>query len=46
VLCPNGTLEAVARKEPKTLDEMRGIDEVRRWQVEALGAELLGGLTA
>ena len=44
VLCPNGTLEAVARKEPRSLEEMREVAELRRWQVEALGAELLGAI--
>jgi len=41
VLCPNGTLEAIARVEPKTPEQLRGVDGVRRWQVEALGKDLL-----
>lgn len=41
VLCPNGTLEAIARTRPKTLDELRGIPGVRGWQVDTFGRELL-----
>jgi ribonuclease D len=41
VLCPNGTLEAIAQAEPETLDEMSHIADVRRWQLEVIGAELL-----
>jgi ribonuclease D len=45
VLCPNGSLEGVARKEPKDLAEMREVEGLRRWQVEVLGAELLAALS-
>jgi ribonuclease D len=41
VACPNGTLEAIARAMPGTLDELRALPEIRRWQVEAAGAALL-----
>lgn len=41
VLCPNGTLEAIARAEPTTLEELGELSEVRRWQLEAIGNELL-----
>jgi ribonuclease D len=41
VLCPNGTLEAVARVQPKTLDELAAIRELRRWQLREIGEELL-----
>lgn len=41
VLCPNATLEAIARACPKTIDELRGIPGIRRWQTETFGAELL-----
>ena len=41
VLCPNGTLEAIAQHEPETLEEMGQLAEVRRWQLEVVGAELL-----
>jgi len=46
VLCPNGTLEAIARTRPGSLDELRGIPGVRRWQVEAFGQDLLDAVAA
>lgn len=44
VLCPNGTLEGVARKAPRDTTELRDIPELRRWQAEVLGAELVGAV--
>lgn len=44
VLCPNGILEAVARLEPKTMEEMGRIGELRRWQCEVIGPALIEGL--
>jgi len=44
VLCPNGTLEAVARAEPKTMTELGAIGELRRWQLAVIGPALLGAL--
>ncbi len=41
VLCPNGTLEAIARAQPTTLEALAAVEGVRKWQVEALGKELL-----
>ena len=41
VLCPNGTLEAIARAQPATLEALAAVEGVRRWQVEALGKDLL-----
>jgi hypothetical protein len=46
VLCPNGTLEAIARANPDTLEQMAGLPEIRRWQLREIGEELLGALTA
>jgi ribonuclease D len=46
VLCPRDRLEAIARRNPRTLDELAQVADVRRWQVEVLGTELLGALTA
>jgi ribonuclease D len=46
VLCPNATLEAIARARPATLDELGGIPGIRRWQVETFGEELLGAVAA
>ena len=37
VLCPNGALQAVARVAPPTVAELEGIEELRRWQIAALG---------
>lgn len=40
VLCPNGTLEAIARANPQSIDEMKGIPGLREWQRREFGAEL------
>ena len=44
VLCPKGTLEAVARAKPKTKADLAHIPDLRKWQAEVLGAEFLGAL--
>ncbi|HZI42746.1 MAG TPA: HRDC domain-containing protein [Gemmatimonadaceae bacterium] len=44
VLCSRDRLEAVARRNPATLDEMSEIAELRRWQVKVLGPEFLSAL--
>lgn len=44
VLCPNGTLEAIARANPATLEALAGVEGVRWWQLRELGAELLEAL--
>jgi ribonuclease D len=44
VLCPKGTLEAVARARPKTSAALGQIHELRKWQVELLGAGFLKAL--
>jgi ribonuclease D len=44
VLCPNGTLEAVARALPKAAEELLGIPGVRKWQAREIGAELVAAL--
>lgn len=44
VLCPKGTLEAVARAMPSTTQAMAEIPEVRKWQAEVLGADFLTAL--
>jgi ribonuclease D len=46
VLCPNGTLEAIARAEPENLGALEGVDGVRRWQLEILGTGLLAAMHA
>ncbi len=44
VLCPNGTLEAIARTNPKNLEALATTPAIRRWQVAEIGAELLAAL--
>jgi ribonuclease D len=44
VLCPKGTLEAVARARPTSESQLAAVPDVRRWQVEVLGREFLGAL--
>jgi ribonuclease D len=44
VLCPNGTLEAIARVRPRTVEELAGISDLRRWQLKEIGEELLRAL--
>lgn len=44
VLCPKGTLEAVARAHPKTLAELRAVPDMRKWQAEVLGKDFLATL--
>jgi len=44
VLCPRERLEAIARRKPTTLDELREVTDLRRWQAEVLGEEMLAVL--
>jgi len=44
VLCPNGTLEAIARVNPSTLEQLAQVPELRRWQLAEIGGALLTGL--
>jgi ribonuclease D len=44
VLCPNGILEAVARINPATPEQMSQIRELRRWQLREIGSGLLAAL--
>jgi ribonuclease D len=41
VLCPNGILEAIARLKPVTVSALVEVPEMRRWQRQVLGAELV-----
>ncbi len=41
VLCPNGTLQAIAQAVPTTAKELREIDHLKKWQEEALGVSKL-----
>ena len=40
-LMPRSQLEDIARARPSDVDELRAVDGVRAWQVEALGEELI-----
>ena len=44
VLCARDRLEAVARKNPTTIEELYAIPELRRWQIAELGEEFLEAL--
>ena len=44
VLCPNGVLEAIARVNPATLEQMADIQEMRRWQLREFGGRLLAAV--
>ena len=44
VLCPNGTLEAIARANPLNMSELAALPEPRRWQVAEIGSQLLAAL--
>jgi ribonuclease D len=37
VVCPNGALALIARAAPPSVDALRQVPDLRRWQVEALG---------
>ena len=41
VLCPNGILEAIARANPLSREALAELPELRRWQLQEIGAELL-----
>jgi ribonuclease D len=44
VLCSRDRLEAVARRNPSTVDELAEIPELRRWQVAELAEDFVGSL--
>ncbi len=39
VLCPNGTLQAIARAAPETKQQLGKLEDLKAWQADALGAE-------
>jgi ribonuclease D len=43
-LCAREKLETIARKRPKTIQELAEIPDLRRWQVEVLGEAFLRAL--
>lgn len=47
VLCPNGSLQAMARAAPGKPEDLHDVEEMRRWQIEALGPKaILAALAA
>jgi ribonuclease D len=44
VLCPNGTLEAIARADPDTVGQLEAVVELRRWQARTIGPALFDAL--
>ena len=46
VLCPNWLLEAIARAAPTNLEGLGTVEGIRRWQVGAIGPDLLEGNSA
>jgi ribonuclease D len=44
VLCPNGHLETIARLEPKSIGELSEVPDMRNWQREVVGKELVEAL--
>lgn len=45
LLCPNATLEAIARRMPAGPAELEAVPGVRRWQVNTFGDRLLGAIS-
>ncbi len=45
-LMPRSLLEEVARHEPTTLEELSAVPDLRRWQIEAFGEEMIWALRA
>ena len=45
-LCAREKLETIARKKPKTLEELAEIPDLRKWQIEVLGPAFLKALAA
>jgi ribonuclease D len=46
VLCPRERLEAVARRMPKSLEDLATVPDLRRWQAAELGSSFLEALQA
>lgn len=44
VLCPRERLEAIARRNPHSIEELMEVTDVRRWQAEVLGDEFIRAL--
>ncbi len=46
VLCSRDRLEVIARKRPKSVEELSEIKELRRWQIGVMGSDLIRALEA
>jgi len=46
VLCGRERLETIARRRPRTIEELAAIPELRRWQVEELGEGFIRALAS
>jgi ribonuclease D len=44
VLCSREKLEAIARRNPRSLEELAGVEGLRKWQVNELGEEIIRAL--
>lgn len=44
VLCSRERIEAVARRNPGTMDELAEVSEIRKWQAKELGSDFLRAL--
>ena len=42
VLCPNSSLEAIAWCDPKAIEDLEPVNELRSWFVREFGAEIVG----
>jgi len=43
-LTSRALLEEIARRNPASIEELRALPDVRSWQIEALGGDLIGAL--
>lgn len=46
VLCSRDRMEAVARRKPRHVDDLADLPEIRKWQVEVLGADFVKVLSS
>ncbi len=46
VLCSRDRLELVARRKPRHVDDLDGIPELRKWQIEVLGTQFVKALVS
>lgn len=44
VLCARERLEAIARKRGQSIEQLAEVPELRRWQIEVLGADLVSAM--